>query len=208
MGPKTFRAKTLDRLISEGICQKASPRERVDLNTRLTAAPTEPAPSTFTVPFPVMRPYLEICRHKMYSIWPILDVSSLFERLRESEVSFDAEANMLALSACTATILQLQLEVEGTGMPIPQTCMDKIEEMRAMTHYRRRPTLDSLLVSFFLHVCYTHVGHQSIGTLLLREAITMAHLLGLHQPSHYAEQDSETSQTHLRILWLLFITER
>jgi hypothetical protein len=115
---------------------------------------------------------------------------------------------MLALSACTATILQLQLEVHGTGMPPPQACIDKVEEMRSMAHYRRHPSLDSLLTSFFLHVCYIRVGYQPVSTLLLREAITMAHLLGLHQPSHYAEQDQETAQTHLRVLWLLFITER
>jgi hypothetical protein len=51
---------------------------------------------------------------------------------------------------------------------------------------------------------------QRTSTLTLREAISMAHMLDLHKPSHYEVASIEDSgvEDHLRILWLLFITER
>jgi hypothetical protein len=49
---------------------------------------------------------------------------------------------------------------------------------------------------------------QRTSTLTLREAISMAHMLDLHKPSHYETLSAEDARDHLRMLWLLFITER
>ncbi|KAF2166556.1 hypothetical protein M409DRAFT_23191 [Zasmidium cellare ATCC 36951] len=142
----------------------------------------------------------------MYLVWPVVDVVPLMALLREAP--FDNDAYILGSSVCIATVLQLQLEVGDTGMPSPQACIDEIEDLRNTTQYRRRPTLDSLLASFFMHISYLHVAQQTVSTLLLRESIAISHLLSLHQPSHYEDLDQATKQAHLRIVWLLFITER
>jgi hypothetical protein len=47
---------------------------------------------------------------------------------------------------------------------------------------------------------------QRTSTLTLREAVSMAHMLDLHRESHYEGNDETTED--LRVLWLLFITER
>lgn len=220
MGPKTVHKKTLGRLASAGVHQ----RWLRDQSESLQAGTNEAADGTCSIfdslipdhssipdhdrcfSLNVLRVYLDIYRAKMFPVWPVVDVTSLVERMEVAP--FDVQAYMLASSVCTATILQLQLAVDGSGMPTPQSCVDEIESMRNATQYRQRPTLDSVLTSFFLHISYLHLGQRMVSTLLLREAITMSHLLNLHQQSHYAGLPHAATQMHLRVIWLLFITER
>ncbi|KAK0817268.1 hypothetical protein LTR57_017003 [Friedmanniomyces endolithicus] len=152
--------------------------------------------------------YLDIYHHKLYPLWPIVDATSLRARL---EVPIpDVEAYMLASSVCAATILQLQLAVIGTNSSKlePKSMISEIEDLRRIHEYREQPSLDALSTSFFLHIAYLHLGRRTISTLLLREAISLAHMLDLHQLGHYAGLSCWEAQDHLRKLWLLFITER
>ncbi|KAG8672810.1 hypothetical protein FPOAC1_006101 [Fusarium poae] len=77
-----------------------------------------------------------------------------------------------------------------------------------MLDYPKHQTFEALLTCFFLHVYYSNAGKITKSTLLLREAIAYAHILGLHQDSYYTDLDTDTSQYHLRIAWILFITDR
>ncbi|CEL03031.1 hypothetical protein ASPCAL04190 [Aspergillus calidoustus] len=74
--------------------------------------------------------------------------------------------------------------------------------------YQENPSLDMILSSFFLHIHSANRGQIFKATLLLREAITMAQLLGLDQAGHYAGRSATEAQDRLRIIWLLHITER
>ncbi|KAJ4352496.1 uncharacterized protein N0V89_007844 [Didymosphaeria variabile] len=69
-------------------------------------------------------------------------------------------------------------------------------------------TVSSLLGAFFLHVYAANIGRMSTSTVYLGEAITKAHMVGLHKPSYYQNMDVERLQYNVRIYWLLFITER
>jgi hypothetical protein len=162
----------------------------------------------YLVGIDVLRLYLDIYRHKLYPVWPIVDVPSLVQKLQMPRL--EADAYMLASSVCIATILQLQLGVESSGdaMQKPQLVVDEIEDLRRCQRYRQHPTLDAVSTSFFLHIAYLQIGHLNACTLSLREAISMAHILGLQNPGHYVDLHPREVQNHLRQLWLLFITER
>ena len=152
--------------------------------------------------------YLDIYHHKLYPVWPIVDKDSLTTRLCLQTP--DAEAYILASSICIATVLQLQLtasDLDGSLLQ-PELIMDEIESLRRVHDYREHPSIDSLRSSFFLHVAYLHMKKQRTSTLTLREAISMAHMLDLHKASHYDNMSVEDAGDHLRMLWLLFITER
>lgn len=152
--------------------------------------------------------YLDIYHHKLYPVWPIVNKDSLTARLCLQTP--DPEAYILASSICIATVLQLQLtasDLDGS-MLHPELIMDEIESLRRAQDYREHPSTNSLKSSFFLHVAYLHMKKQRTSTLTLREAISMAHMLGLHRTSHYDNLSVEDTEDHIRILWLLFITER
>lgn len=152
--------------------------------------------------------YLDIYHHKLYPVWPIINKDSLTARL--CLLTPDPEAYILASSVCLATVLQLQLtasDLDGSLLR-PELIMDEIESLRRAQDYREHLSIDSLRSSFFLHVAYLHMKKQRTSTLTLREAISVAHMLDLHKASHYESLSAEDIGDHLRILWLLFITER
>ena len=162
----------------------------------------------YRVPAMTLEPYLEIYHHKLYPVWPIVEKAPLAARLQVPQ--FDADAYMLALSVCVATMLQLQLQVIGADSSLlePKSMISEVENQRQLCGYRETPSLDALSTSFFLHVAFLHIGRRPTSTLLLREAISLAHMLGLHEAAHYEGLPRWEVQDHLRKLWLLFITER
>jgi hypothetical protein len=152
--------------------------------------------------------YLDIYHHKLYPVWPIANKDSLTTRL--CLLTPDPEAYILASSICLATVLQLQLtasDLDGSLLQ-PELIMDEIESLRRAQDYREHPSIDSLRSSFFLHVAYLHMKKQRTSTLTLREAISVAHMFDLHKESHYESLSAEDAGDHLRMIWLLFITER
>jgi hypothetical protein len=163
---------------------------------------------SYKIPVAHLLLYLDIYHHKLYPVWPIVNKDSIITRLCLQTP--DPEAYILASSICIATILQLQLtasDLDGSLLQ-PELIMEEIESLRRANDYREHPSIDSLRSSFFLHVAYLHMKKQRTSTLTLREAISMAHMLDLHKASHYGVLSFEDAGDHLRILWLLFITER
>lgn len=165
-------------------------------------------PPSCKVPLPSLETYLNIYHHKLYPTWPVVDKDILISRLQGPDEDLGAYA--LATAVCAATIVQLQLSTEAMvdGGLAPASMVAESEVIRTIIDYQENICSDVLLISFFLHVYYMIVSKRHKSTLLLRESITFAHLLGLHQESHYTELPLDLGQRDLRIFWLLFITER
>jgi hypothetical protein len=155
-----------------------------------------------------LEPYLDIYHYKLFPVWPIVNKELLFAKLQAAEP--DVCAYMLASSVCAATMVQLQLSAFGPCEDVldPRTMLSEIEDLRRQFDYRESPSVDFLATSFFMHVAYTNLGRLTTSTLLLREAVTIAYILNLHRPSHYDEVIAIERENHLRMFWILFITER
>jgi len=166
------------------------------------------SPWPFRINPVLLGPYLDIYHYKLFSVWPIVNKDLLLARLQTTEP--DVCAYMLACSVCAATMVQLQLSVFGPCGDVlePIAMLTEIEDLRRQYDYRESPSMDFLATSFFMHVAYTNLGRLTTSTLLLREAVTLAYILDLHRPSHYDEITSIERQSHLRMFWILFITER
>ncbi|GKU22734.1 sucrose utilization protein suc1 [Fusarium langsethiae] len=147
---------------------------------------------------------LNIYSSCLYVIWPVVDHEKLLLRLHHVH---DKTAYALAASICSATLAQLQLSPNEHGNSSHSTALEA-EKARFMLDYPKHQTIDALLTCFFLHVYYANTGKITKSTLLLREAIAHAHILGLHQELFYTDLDAEKSQYYLRIAWVLFITDR
>ncbi|KAM0718627.1 hypothetical protein Q7P37_005698 [Cladosporium fusiforme] len=152
--------------------------------------------------------YLDIYHHKLYPVWPIVDKNSLLTKLVSAIP--DATTYMLASSVCVATVLQLQLSATDMNGVIlqPEVIIEEIESLRRTQDYRENVLREQIHVAFFLHVAHLHTKKQTTSTLTLREAISLAHILDLHRPSHYETLPKDQADEDLRILWLLFITEQ
>ncbi|OAL26040.1 hypothetical protein AYO22_04454 [Fonsecaea multimorphosa] len=68
--------------------------------------------------------------------------------------------------------------------------------------------MSSLLTSFFLHIYYANADKLRTAGFYLRETLTYAHGLKLHQLDSYAGINLDEYQLRLRVYWILFISER
>ncbi|KAF2010132.1 hypothetical protein BU24DRAFT_357367 [Aaosphaeria arxii CBS 175.79] len=156
--------------------------------------------------------YLEIFRERGYPIWPVIDTEPLIARLLTAPE--DMEAYGLACAVCAVTISQFQIDsepgspVEGHFRVTSALFAEEAKRARELSDHLEHVTIWSVLGSFFLHVHSANVGRMSTSTNLLGEAITKAHIIGLHRIQHYHTMDTEQEQHSLRVYWLLFITER
>lgn len=117
---------------------------------------------------------------------------------------------MLAAAISAVTITQLQLshdehfDLVGDGAHMAAEAW----RMRASLDYLEHPSISTLLSSFFLHIAAANRREIRKAAFLLREAITCAQLLGLDQAAYYLGLPRDKAQLQLRIVWLLFVTER
>ena len=164
--------------------------------------------TTSIIPITLIRRYLDVYQQELYPIWPVVNTDGLLLRLEDSN---DAEAYSLATSLCAVTMAQLNVLPEGSsGLLVVDSSKMALESERARhaIDYQERPSISILLSSFFLHIAVANQGQINKATLLLREAITFAQLLGLDKVEHYLILCNQDAQLQLRIAWLLFITER
>ncbi|KAH8702093.1 putative C6 transcription factor [Talaromyces proteolyticus] len=169
-----------------------------------------PAPDfTPSAPVSVIRHYLEIYSERLFPVWPVVDRDEMISRIQNQD---DVEAYALCTALAAVVMAHLRLNpTDITQAPDPVSDSDmayESERARAYLRYQEDPTVGLLISSFFLHIFCSNRGQVCKATVLIREAITFAQFLELDQPKHYDTLPKKERQSHLRIIWILCITER
>ncbi|WQF77650.1 hypothetical protein CDEST_02664 [Colletotrichum destructivum] len=156
---------------------------------------------------------LRLCiyRLRLFPVWPIIAVEEIMASL--SRDADDLESYVLANAVGAATISQLKLATTDNDDPATANSMEAECQRSRMSLQEREGgppmNLNWLRTSFFLHVYHENQQPGGAKSLLyLREAITIAQIMGLHKESSYAALPLPEQQMKRRILWLLFVTER
>ncbi|KAE8370856.1 fungal-specific transcription factor domain-containing protein [Aspergillus caelatus] len=181
------------------------------LNPNTTPARQTSRMESSRIPLDTLTSPLSIYHVRMYPVWPIVNVEEMVSALQRDTVNSDNETYALSTAVAAATIAQLRLE-QGPGAGETITAeMLAAECLRArnLCDYRSQVNLNSIQTSFFLHVYYENQKPGGSESLLhLREAISIAQIMGLHRESSYNSLSFEEQQLRRRVLWLLFVTER
>lgn len=165
---------------------------------------------------PVSSLIVRLClyNHRLFPVWPILAAEDIIGALLRDPA--DVETYALANAVCAAIIAQLKLPFEGrTDDNDPVTAASMAAEcQRAKTSLADadggpKLNLNMLRISFFQHIYHENLSPGGSKSLLfLREAISIAQIMGLHRRASYAYLQEEEQQMRRRIIWLLFVTER
>ncbi|OAL36615.1 hypothetical protein AYO20_04231 [Fonsecaea nubica] len=159
------------------------------------------------IPMHVYERFLEVFRLRLYSVWPIVSHDELITALRNNHE--DHESFSLAAALCAAVIAQLRLpEHVASFSSSSSELVAEAQRLRHFFEYREQYSMSSLLTSFFLHIYYANADKLRTAGFYLRETLTYAHGLGLHQLDSYAGIDPRERQLRLRVYWTLFISER
>lgn len=163
------------------------------------------------IPTDILISPLYIYDVRMYPVWPVVDVEELVSALNQDTEGTDLETYALATAVAAATIAQLRLgkgTIPGESITADHLAAECVRA-RNLFNYRSKVNLHNVRTSFFLHIY--HENQQSGGSeslMYLREAISLAQMMGLHNESSYYNLSLTEGRLRRRVLWLLFVTER
>ena len=134
---------------------------------------------------------------------------------RGSEVSRHPNATKCAymliqpnMQLSTDLSLQDDLLERSSTSELGTTLLAEAVEARKASNYIEFPTPVSVTTSFFLFGCYFCLEKHNTAYFHLREATTIALLLGMNQEDGYTGTDVVEAVLKRRLYWLLFVTER
>ena len=155
--------------------------------------------SRINLPASMFASILKVYHSRMYSVWPVVDATTLLARLEKSEEAAttttttttttaaddetDADAYTLATALSAATMAQLNLPavkhiINDGGNDVDSAYMEKeCLRMRNSFNYREHASTDGVLASFFLHVYHAKIDNRRAAMMFLQEAISLARLL-------------------------------
>jgi len=210
-GPKGSRAKVISELRET---QKHS-APALKLQNRLSASDVPPLSSTFARTPGLLGPdVIDVCIdfffEHLYPTMPILHRA----RLQQMALGINSsiEDYCLITSLCAFMMIQPGVKVPAglatVNLATGTTLLDEVLRVRKSYEYVETPTTATVITSFFLFGCYFGLDKLNTAWFHLREATTLAQILGMQDESSYMTRDPIECSRKRRLFWLLFVTER
>ncbi|KIM95182.1 hypothetical protein OIDMADRAFT_134370 [Oidiodendron maius Zn] len=147
-----------------------------------------PAADLQQIPTSVIRNVLSMYKESLYGIWPLLATDDLILRL-ESQTS-DPTIYALTTALCGATLSNMSrtvMDESRQGALDAEAFIKECRRVRGTYDYMEPVTLDTVLTSYFLHIFYgRQASREQMAAFYIREAITFAHMFGMHLEDTYA----------------------
>jgi len=150
-----------------------------------------------------------------YGTQPILHRIKVGQTI--GQMDNDIEAYCLVSSLCAYMLIQPNMTLPGnaetdspshTTLQLGYTLLQETLRIRKGHEYIEGPTIWSVITSFFLFGCYFCLDKHNTAWFHLREATTLAHIIGMQEEETYSQFDAIESSRRRRLYWLLFVTER
>ena len=222
-GPKGTRAKVISELRetqrkTDGLLRPQIRRQDTGGSFDFNSPPTSP---TFTEHDFLSRQMIDDCIEafftSMYPTMPILHRGRLLEKV-EYELDRSVETYCLIGSLCAFIMVQPGMKDPGNfamdPVAVKERCiaasalLEEVIRVRKSYDYIDAPTLDGVRTSFFLYAACFNLDRHNTAWFHLREATTLAHIMGLHEEQTYLVGERLGNTYRRRLYWLLFLTER
>ncbi|CAI5756318.1 unnamed protein product [Candida verbasci] len=147
------------------------------------------------IPLEISLQCLRLYEAWYYGIWPVVSVDELIKN--------DSYSLICAISS---VVVGQSLFISKPLIPPQIMKIDFLNE--SLKNRSMEPSTESVLTSFFLHIAFGLKGTQPVGICYLREAITLAQIIGLHKPETYAFIDRKEQHRLRKLYYLLLVSER
>ncbi|KAK3370080.1 putative maltose fermentation regulatory protein [Podospora didyma] len=218
-GPKGSRAKVITELRANQRQTSLSAKVQNVMMNGITSPPCSPtlAPTPGLLAPEMVKGCVDFFFAHMHPTMPILHRQRLEQQAMYMDQSLDTYC--LLTSLCAFVLLQPGMNMPGSdpysmdSMPganlVSSTLlMEETLRVRKAYDYLDSPTLNSLSTSYFLYGCHLKLTLHDKAWFHLREATTLAHMIGMNEESTYPQYDNIESSTRRRLYWLLFVAER
>ncbi|KAL8924681.1 MAG: hypothetical protein Q9172_002583 [Xanthocarpia lactea] len=217
-GPKGSRAKVISELRLKEDRKKADHRRQDSAHNygSPTSSPSSPSRATF-----LTQELIDGCADsyfaQLYPTMPIMQNEQLWALVAEMDTSL--EAYCLLCSFCAFMLIQPGIEADtGQDMkPHIGSCsraslgrglLDEALRQRKDYNYTENPSVNAVITSFFLFGCFFGLDKHNTAWFHLREATTLAQIIGMQDEETYANGSHMATTSMRRLYWLLFVTER
>ncbi|TVY71291.1 putative sucrose utilization protein SUC1 [Lachnellula suecica] len=216
-GPKGSRAKVISELRETQRQTTLSSKVANRLNG-INSPPCSPtlAPTPSLLTGDMVKECVDFFFANMYPTLPILHRGRLEQQVQYADQNVDTYC--LLTSLCAFMMIQPGMGIPGDPLGLDSLpganlvsgnlLMEETLRVRKSYDHLETPTLNSLVTSFFLFGCYFGLDLHNKAWFHLREATTLAHILGLQKEDTYLQFDAVESSRRRRLYWLLFVTER
>ena len=148
----------------------------------------------------------------LYPTMPILHRTQTQQCVLEME--FSVEAYCLICSLCAFIVIHPGLhtvaqrgKAANSFHPHGQRLLEEAIHVRKCYDHVENHSVLAVTTSFFLSATYAGMTKHNAAWFHLREAITLAQLLGMQSESSYTPLDLESTMRR-RMFWMLFMYER
>ncbi|KAI0001385.1 hypothetical protein F4779DRAFT_604225 [Xylariaceae sp. FL0662B] len=216
-GPKGSRAKVISELRETQRQTSLSAKVQSRLNG-INSPPCSPtlSPTPGLLASEMAKECIEFFFANMYPIMPILHRQRLEQQAMYMDQSLDTYC--LVTSLCAFMMFQPGMNVPGADPLLEHMAganiasgtvlMEETIRVRKGHEYLEAPTLNSLCTSYFLFCSYYALDMHDKAWFYLREATTIAHIIGMTKEETYLQYDNVEASRRRRLYWLLFVTER
>ncbi|OBT74583.1 hypothetical protein VF21_07520 [Pseudogymnoascus sp. 05NY08] len=221
-GPKGSRAKVISELREQNRQSALSSKAHARLLAGNAFATPPPLCAPTLAPTPglltseIVAQCIDFFFVNMYPTIPILHRGKLEAQARFADR--DTDTYCLLTSLCAFMLIQPGMPVPGDPMGLDSMpganlmsgtmLMEETIRVRKGYDHLESPTLGSLATSYFLFGCYFGLDLHNKAWFHLREATTLALILGMNKEESYAQFDVIESSRRRRLYWLLFVAER
>ncbi|KAK9375782.1 uncharacterized protein V1513DRAFT_441962 [Lipomyces chichibuensis] len=152
---------------------------------------------------------------------PVINEATFLARLHAQEHTSNIHFGALVLTMCACTLLQPVMKQDSSEsndnrvykerMQTAQSMMSAAVSMRDSDGaFAENPSLDSVLMSFFLFSCFFNCQMHHAAWFRLQEAVTLAEIMGLQGKRDGWKENltDEEREQRTRVYWVLAVTER
>ena len=211
-GPKGNRAKVISQL--RDTQRPEQPPRSIPQPGRTVSSPSW---TTGLLTREVVEVCLDYFFSHMYPTMPILD-ETVRQRVRDVPNSAEVYCLISSLSAFMLIQPGIHLRLSPTAEGSPSSpnvntshgtmIMEAAIRVQKTMDFIEQPTMDSIITSFFLFACCFGLNRHNAAWYHLRQATTLAQIIGMQDESTYALLDPPESAKRRHLFWSLFVTER
>lgn len=181
-----------------------------------TQHPTPVARTSGLLPPNLIESCLDFYFNNVYPSYPVLHRQRAQEIVLSIELS--AEAYCMVAALCAYVMIQSNMSISPNLLPraemaqmsnvsIGHMLLEDSARVRKGVDYLESPTHLSVLTSWLYYGCYFGLGRDNTAWSFLREATTLAFLVGLHDEEAYKNDPLDLSRRRV-LYWLLFVADR
>ncbi|CAD0112806.1 unnamed protein product, partial [Aureobasidium uvarum] len=215
-GPKGSRAKVISELRETQRQSQLAARARHGLGFEASQYANAFSRTPDLLSMELITSCVDYFFANMYPTQPILHRQKVGETIGKMENS--VEAYCLVVSLCSYMLIQPNTKLPAGIVPdaeapnahlnLGMTLLDEAIRVRKGYDYIESPGIWSVITSFFFFGAHFCLDKHNTAWFHLREATTLAQIMGMQDENHYSQSDLIETSRRRRLYWLLFITER